>query len=172
MEDEKIGGSEALALCIKNTESRVLKQSMSCKALCGDESGKVCEKGCMALLKRRSDQSIPLGMQSFPAQTIGNQTVDIVVINDGNALITIMMSLENDLEIQSERIASCGLTKRESEISALVLRGKTNREIARTLHIALSTVKKHLYSIYQKIPDHEITKRRSKDSLNRNSEES
>lgn len=172
MDDEKIGGSEALALCIKNSESRVLKQSMSCKALCGDESGKICKKGCMSLLKRRSDQSIPLGMQSFPAQTIDNQTVDIVVINDGNALITIMMSLENDLEIQSERIASCGLTKRESEISALVLRGKTNREIARTLHIALSTVKKHLYSIYQKIPDHEITKRRSKDSLNRNSEES
>ncbi len=172
MEDEAIGASEALALCIKSPEAKVLKQSASCKMLCGDESGRICDKGCMALLKRRSDQSIPLGMQSFPAQSIGNQTVDIVVINDGSALITIMMSLENDLEIQSKRIESCGLTRRESEISALVLRGKTNREIAKTLHIALSTVKKHLYSIYQKIPDHEITKRRSKDSLHRSSEES
>lgn len=171
MDDDVMGSSETLALCIKDAEARVHSQNSSCKALCGDVSGRICETGCMSLLARRSDESIPLGIQSFPAQTLGDQTVDIVVINDGSALITIMLSLESDVAAQSERIAACGLSKRETEIASLVLRGKTNRDIAKTLHIALSTVKKHLYSIYQKIPDHEITKRRSKAVPGRTTEE-
>lgn len=42
------------------------------------------------------------------------------------------------------------LTKREMEIVALVLEGKTNKEIEGELYISLKTVKTHLYNIYRK----------------------
>ena len=43
------------------------------------------------------------------------------------------------------------LTNREQEIIALVVRGKTNKEIEKELFISLKTVKSHLYNIYQKL---------------------
>ena len=43
-----------------------------------------------------------------------------------------------------------GLTQREQEISALVVRGTDYRTIADTLCISLKTVKAHVYNIYQK----------------------
>ena len=43
------------------------------------------------------------------------------------------------------------LTTREKQILRLVAAGASNAEIARTLYISLSTVKSHLYRIYDKI---------------------
>ena len=44
-----------------------------------------------------------------------------------------------------------GLTRREREILAWVARGKTSSEIADTLWIAPSTVRKHLENIFPKL---------------------
>lgn len=43
------------------------------------------------------------------------------------------------------------MTKRESEILRLVLKGKKNQEIADELFISVGTVKSHIYSIYKKL---------------------
>ena len=45
---------------------------------------------------------------------------------------------------------SCGLSKREREVAALLCRGRTNKEIAGELFLALQTVKDHNYRIFQK----------------------
>lgn len=50
----------------------------------------------------------------------------------------------------SRRLEGLGLTPREAEIAALVMRGYSNKEIGAELFISLDTVKKHLSSIYQK----------------------
>ena len=42
------------------------------------------------------------------------------------------------------------LSRREKEIAGLILKGSGNREIAEGLYISLSTVKKHVNSIYRK----------------------
>jgi len=44
----------------------------------------------------------------------------------------------------------CGLSKREREVAALLCRGRTNKEIAAELFLALQTVKDHNYRIFQK----------------------
>ncbi len=49
-----------------------------------------------------------------------------------------------------------GLTARQQEIMTLVLRGMSNKEIARALHISDGTVKLHLNSIYRR---YEVTSR-------------
>jgi DNA-binding NarL/FixJ family response regulator len=46
--------------------------------------------------------------------------------------------------------ASGPLTSREREILALIDKGLSNKEIARTLHIAVSTVKNHVHNILAK----------------------
>jgi DNA-binding CsgD family transcriptional regulator len=43
------------------------------------------------------------------------------------------------------------ISRREQEIVNLILRGKDNREIEKTLFISLGTVKNHIYSIFQKV---------------------
>jgi DNA-binding CsgD family transcriptional regulator len=43
-----------------------------------------------------------------------------------------------------------GLSEREGEVVALVLDGRSNKEIADQLHVSLATVKTHLYRIYRK----------------------
>jgi DNA-binding CsgD family transcriptional regulator len=44
-----------------------------------------------------------------------------------------------------------GITQRESEITRLLLQGKSNKEIADQLCIAHHTVKNHIYRLYQKL---------------------
>jgi DNA-binding CsgD family transcriptional regulator len=44
-----------------------------------------------------------------------------------------------------------GISKREQEIIRLILRGMSNREIEKELFISLSTVKNHVYNIFQKL---------------------
>lgn len=48
-------------------------------------------------------------------------------------------------------LRTLGLTKRESEIAGLLLRGWSNGEIADSLCIAETTVKKHISNIFQKL---------------------
>ena len=50
-----------------------------------------------------------------------------------------------------EKLLLLGLTPREAEILLWVSRGKTNPEIATILEIGLTTVKKHLESIFGKL---------------------
>ncbi len=57
--------------------------------------------------------------------------------------------------IQTEKAAQTfqlnGLTKREGEVLLWLLRGNTNGEIGRILHISSRTVSKHLENIYSKL---------------------
>lgn len=45
---------------------------------------------------------------------------------------------------------TCGLTRRETQIAALILAGKSNAEIAAALFISEATVKKHVSNIFEK----------------------
>jgi DNA-binding CsgD family transcriptional regulator len=47
--------------------------------------------------------------------------------------------------------AALGLTPRESEVMAWVVRGESNPQIAKRLSIAPGTVKKHLEHVYAKL---------------------
>ncbi len=52
--------------------------------------------------------------------------------------------------IPDARIRELGLSARESEISLLIARGLTNKEIAADLGISPATVRTHIYNLYQK----------------------
>jgi DNA-binding CsgD family transcriptional regulator len=52
---------------------------------------------------------------------------------------------------QRKSLDSLGLTTREAEIVACVMRGETNARIGEALHVSPTTVKKHLDNIYVKL---------------------
>jgi DNA-binding CsgD family transcriptional regulator len=58
---------------------------------------------------------------------------------------------EDVLPTTSSGLGALGLTERESEVLQAVAAGATNTEIGSQLHIAPSTVKKHLDNIYAKL---------------------
>jgi DNA-binding CsgD family transcriptional regulator len=48
------------------------------------------------------------------------------------------------------RIARLGLTSRQADVVRLIARGRTNKEVAAELHVAPSTVKRHLENAYDR----------------------
>jgi DNA-binding NarL/FixJ family response regulator len=65
----------------------------------------------------------------------------------GNAVVSMPRSLLRRLE--AEPVG--GLSERETEILVLVARGLSNAQIAKELHLAEATVKRHLANIYGKV---------------------
>lgn len=91
-----------------------------------------------------SDAELPAALQEWldsPERTlvVGDASLQLTIDRSGNALM---------LEEMQDAL---GLTPRERQILAFVARGSTNREIAETLWISPSTVRKHLENIYAKL---------------------
>lgn len=57
----------------------------------------------------------------------------------------------NILKSNNKRITIDRLTTREDEVLKLIVEGKTNKEIAQSLHLAEITIKKHASAIYRKL---------------------
>ena len=67
-------------------------------------------------------------------------------------IIQFLLNINNLLHtITNQLITFPNLTKRECEITAVLIEGKTNKEIATILFIEETTVKNHLQNIYQKL---------------------
>lgn len=52
--------------------------------------------------------------------------------------------------VPAERVASLGLSARETEMAVLIARGLSNKEIASELCISPATVRTHIYNLYRK----------------------
>ncbi len=159
---EKITDSEVIGICVKSPDGTVQSQNKTCKEICGDQKSKICTEGCMALYKKNIEGTSCIGTQTFRAQNTGDSLYDIVMLNDGEQLITILCLLNEKHKTDIEYFKQFGLTGRELEIVGLVIQGNTNKEVSEKLFISKSTIKSHLNSIYRKIPAHAVTVLRKK----------
>lgn len=163
MVEPKAGGKNAttlssenlgeLAICHKNEAGQVLFQNEACRLVCGNQCGNVCVDNCMSLYKAVNPQARE-GTHQFRSTEIAGKNYDILMINTGEVITTILFELTGKKKRDLEFISQFNLTVRESEIVNLILDGKTNKEISSALFISLKTVKTHINNILKKVPDY------------------
>ncbi len=70
---------------------------------------------------------------------------------DGHRQIAILFEAAQSVEIAPLILQAYQLTKREGEVTQLILRGRSTKEIAATMQISLNTVQDHLKAIFEKV---------------------
>lgn len=68
----------------------------------------------------------------------------------GRERLLLLEPLPNDRDLKST-LAGLGLTRRQEEVALWVIRGYSNREIAKKLFISEQTVKDHLQDVFEHI---------------------
>lgn len=69
----------------------------------------------------------------------------------GPGQIAVLFEAAQPAEIAPLLLRAYHLTKREGEVTRLILRGRSTREIADSMHISLNTVQDHLKAIFEKV---------------------
>ena len=169
---EKILEGSGVSVCVQDLRGEILYQNSPCVSICGGRVGLLdpafCRKRC--LRHYVSDPRIPAqneGTQSHSDRRIGGSFFDVVFLKTGTSLVTILHPVGDRGQAEVRLLAAAGLSRREVEIAALIVRDVPNTEIARRLGIAKSTLKTHLNNIYRKVPGGSSTLGRRSQRLDR-----
>ncbi len=144
----------SIGVCVKSSDRKIEFQNESCKTMCGDHLGSICETGCMSRRPRLvSDESLDLGVTLQKGLSTSTGLADAVVVNDGTVITTLLFDRTKQIKQQLDFLNKFDLTKSEAQIAALILEGKSNREVANRLYISKKTLRTHLNNIYKKLPE-------------------
>ena len=147
-------GSDKLILCIKDLNAQVLYQNAACDLLCGEMEGRKCDKDCMMSYANIPDAPRrEEGTQYYPNRLFEGRYYDLVFVNDGSRLVSIMYHLKDRHTEDMNELSGHGLTKREVDVASLVIKGYSNSQIAEKLLLSKGTVKIHVGNIYRKVPE-------------------
>jgi FixJ family two-component response regulator len=97
---------------------------------------------------RMSVRAIKAGAEDFLSKPVSKKTL-IEAIQ--RALARDQEAREQNLRLASLRAVAATLTPRESEVFALIVRGKLNKQIAHELGTAERTIKAHRHAVMQKL---------------------
>ncbi|MBI4429446.1 MAG: hypothetical protein HY562_10050 [Ignavibacteriales bacterium] len=91
-----------------------------------------------------------------PSQTEAQQALTTfeklgAALEQRRCLAFLTRLLKDTTPLLQEMFRKTGMTRRESEVLALIATGKTNKEIAAQLFLSIRTVERHISNIYQKI---------------------
>ncbi|MCG3170254.1 MAG: hypothetical protein CALGDGBN_01793 [Pseudomonadales bacterium] len=142
----------AVAVCVKDGDGRVLTQDLRCRRICGERIGRICTDGCMALFAADHDrQWRDWGSSVYGNSTIHGALFDVTMICGPHRITTFLQPLEDRYHGALAHYTRAGLTPREEEVLALILRGETNTGIGASLGISRATLRTHLNRIYTKL---------------------
>lgn len=142
-----------LGVCIKSKDTIVEYQNSACEEICGNQLGQKCEKGCILKLNAdTSESAFKSGFKLFRNMHLDNKKVDTVIAQDGEKIITLIMSNEDFIHKQLELVETYNLSAAELNILRKFLEGSTHSQISAELFISKSTLRTHLNNIYKKIP--------------------
>jgi DNA-binding CsgD family transcriptional regulator len=143
-----------IAVCIKDSEKRVLQQNDACRRLCGNQQDKVCEDGCMALYAGDQNQQWKdWGPRVYKNSLIHNSFHDVTLLCSAERIITFLQPLREKYAQALEYFRGKGLTRRETEIISLTIQGIKNTDICYQLSISRATLRTHLNNVYRKFRD-------------------
>ncbi|MGD8843056.1 MAG: helix-turn-helix transcriptional regulator [Gammaproteobacteria bacterium] len=145
---------DRIAVCVKDSDGKVLEQNALCRVLCGDCQGQVCRRGCMELYAGDDTQQWrQWGSRVYKNSRINDKYFDITLLCSDQHIVTFLQPLKDQYEKALRYYRERGLTRRETDVVALLIRGKTNPDICSRLSISRATLRTHLNNIYRKVRD-------------------
>jgi DNA-binding CsgD family transcriptional regulator len=151
--------SDKIGVCVAGHDGKIIFQNKVCVSLCPVTKGTVChlfsnDSHLSSHLSKEQLANIDIteGMIFRKCQIIMNTLVDVVTINDGSTLTTMLYPLTNHIQKLHVLLKEYDLSKRELEVAYLMLDGRSNEAIAHELFISKATLKTHINRIYKKIP--------------------
>ncbi len=141
-----------IGFCLKDTDGKVISQNNSCKQVCNNREGQTCEDNCMALFQDHGKELKQTHTQCYKGQVFNDTPCDVVLINNGESLITLLVLLNNKINDFVSSLQPYKLSYREVEVVTLLFIGKTNQEISSQLNVAISTIRTHINHIRDKVP--------------------
>lgn len=143
-----------IAVCVKNGDKEVLEQNDLCRQICGDSVGETCERGCMELFAEDDVlQWKDWGTRAYKNSHIHGAFFDVTLLLSGKHIITFLQPLKDKYEQALAYYKEKGLTRRETEVVSLTIRGDSNVDICQALSISKATLRTHLNNIYRKLRD-------------------
>lgn len=140
-----------IAVCVKDSEKRVLMQNAYCRRVCGNQSGKVCTDGCMALYAGDQQQQWKdWGSRVYRNSLIHGSFHDVTLLCSAERIITFLQPLREKYAQALEYFRGKGLTRRETEVISLTIQGVKNTDICTRLSISRATLRTHLNNVYRK----------------------
>ncbi len=142
-------------ICIKSRDGLVESQNKICQEICGDHVGEKCLEGCMKHYKGLAfeGQDFDVGFRLIKNVVSNGHTVDVVMINDGDELTTLLLDKSESIGMQLAYLKQFNLSKSEMVVMQKFLSGFSAKEIASQLFISKSTLRSHLNNIYKKLPE-------------------
>lgn len=142
-----------IGICIKLNNTSVEYQNSKCREICGNQVGQKCEKGCILILNAEKTGQVPqIGFRLYRNMAIDNQTVDCIIAQDGEKIITLFLNSQEFVLNQIDLLKKYSLSVSELAVIKRFLEGYANSEIASQLFISKSTLRTHLNNIYKKLP--------------------
>lgn len=143
-----------VAVCVKDASKRVLSQNGYCRKLCGEREGQMCEIGCMELYaKDNGQQWHDWGSRVYKNSFLHGSFFDVTLLCSTENIITFLQPLKDKYEMALAYYRGKGLTRRETEVVSLTIKGTSNSEICKSLSISKATLRTHLNNIYRKFRD-------------------
>lgn len=140
-----------IAVCVKDSEKRVLMQNDYCRTVCGNQLERVCEQGCMELYARdKLQQWKDWGSRVYRNSLIHGSFHDVTLLCSTERIITFLQPLREKYDMALAHYREKGLTGREIEVISLIIKGISNLAICESLSISRATLRTHLNNIYRK----------------------
>jgi DNA-binding NarL/FixJ family response regulator len=104
--------------------------------------------------RRLVRELLRVGASAFLSKSASSQDLvstvrSVVQVPRGDDTVTVPRA-----DYDADAPAESGLSGRETEVLRLVARGAGNKEVAETLHLSETTVKRHLSNVYDKLGVH------------------
>lgn len=145
---------EHVGVCVQNPNGFILERNSIAVSTCGQ----FCNLNCIQQSRKQNGNRENLNPSGFQVlskvNTCENKLADFVISRLGDKIMTIVYPLDAKIEESLKKYESYSLTPSQKKVIAYLLKGYSNQDIANTLFVSKSTLKKHLNNIYKKIPDH------------------
>ncbi len=137
-----------IGVCVKDQGGTILERNKVVVGTCGE----VCDQFCLRMFYQ-SQAKGGMGFNLFKrVRTREERVADVMISEVEGQLTTMLYPLDDQIANCLEKYSKFNLTPSEFKIASLLLRGYSNREIANLLFISIATLKKHVNSIYHKVP--------------------